>query len=85
MIGVERSIAGLKAAYAVDQLDIEYLQGAATKSVLLHGFGADKDNWTRIARHLVDEFNVIAIDLPGFGNTPVYRTRLRYSIPSHQT
>jgi pimeloyl-ACP methyl ester carboxylesterase len=54
----------------VDDLQIEYLQGGSGEPlVLLHGFGADKDNWTRIARHLVDEFNVIAIDLPGFGNS----------------
>lgn len=37
--------------------------------VLVHGFGANKDNWTRLARQLTDEFNVYAIDLPGHGDS----------------
>jgi len=36
--------------------------------VLLHGFGADKDNWTPYARHFTREYRVIAPDLPGFGD-----------------
>ena len=36
--------------------------------LLLHGFGADKDNWPRFARSLTDTYRVIAPDLPGFGN-----------------
>lgn len=35
--------------------------------VLLHGFGAEKDHWTRMAAHLTDRYHVIAPDLPGFG------------------
>jgi pimeloyl-ACP methyl ester carboxylesterase len=37
--------------------------------VLLHGFGADKDNWVRFVRHLPEEYRVIAIDLPGHGSS----------------
>lgn len=37
--------------------------------VLLHGFGADKYNWPRMARHLTGEYRVIAPDLPGFGDS----------------
>ncbi len=35
--------------------------------LLLHGFGADKDNFNRVARHLEQDFNVLQPDLPGFG------------------
>ncbi len=36
---------------------------------MLHGFGADKDNWTRFSRTLVEDYRVIAPDLPGFGDS----------------
>ena len=39
--------------------------GSGETAVLLHGFGGDKDNWTRFARHL--PMHVIIPDLPGFG------------------
>ena len=38
-------------------------------AVLLHGFGGDKDNWTRFSRTLVQDYRVIAPDLPGFGDS----------------
>jgi len=37
--------------------------------VLIHGFGANKDNWTRLAKEFKGEFNVYAIDLPGHGDS----------------
>jgi pimeloyl-ACP methyl ester carboxylesterase len=37
--------------------------------LLIHGFGGDKDNWTRFSRHLTDRYRVIALDLPGFGES----------------
>jgi len=36
--------------------------------VLVHGFGADKDNWTRMTQKLTG-FHVIAPDLPGHGDS----------------
>ena len=49
---------------------IPYLEtGTGEPLVLVHGFGADKDNFTSIARHLKDKHRVISIDLPGFGET----------------
>ncbi|MCK8044283.1 alpha/beta hydrolase [Shewanella sp. 1CM18E] len=71
MINAERSLSGLKVhKLKIDELDIEYLRGGSgTPLVLLHGFGADKDNWNRIANYLTAYFDVIAIDLPGFGNS----------------
>ena len=37
--------------------------------VMLHGFAASKENWIRFARHLTDQFHVVAIDLPGHGDS----------------
>jgi pimeloyl-ACP methyl ester carboxylesterase len=73
-IGLERSAAGLEAAnITVGELNIAYLRNSKANNgdtiVLVHGFGANKDNWTRIARELTDDFNVYAIDLPGHGDS----------------
>ncbi|WP_417567307.1 alpha/beta fold hydrolase [Marinobacter sp.] len=73
-IDLERSSAGLEpATVEVGNLDITYLrnQQAVTGDtiVMIHGFGANKDNWTRLAKHLTDDFNVYAIDLPGHGDS----------------
>lgn len=35
--------------------------------VLVHGFGADKDNFTRIAAYLTPHYRLLIPDLPGFG------------------
>ncbi|HEV8077850.1 MAG TPA: alpha/beta fold hydrolase, partial [Marinobacter sp.] len=71
-ISFERSTAGLEAAsVTLGELDIAFLRNAEMNSgdtlVMVHGFGANKDNWTRMARELTDTFNVYAIDLPGHG------------------
>jgi len=73
-IGLERSAAGLEAdTVTVGELEIAYLRNSEINNgdtiVLVHGFGANKDNWTRIARELTDDFNVYAIDLPGHGES----------------
>ncbi|RMJ04575.1 Lipase 3 precursor [Marinobacter litoralis] len=70
----ERSGAGLEASTInVGELDIAYLHNRETNNgdtvVLVHGFAANKDNWTRMAGELTDEFNVYAIDLPGHGDS----------------
>lgn len=47
-----------------------YLDGGSGEPlVLIHGFGADKDNWTRVARFLTPHYRVIAPDLQGFGES----------------
>ncbi|MDZ4163952.1 MAG: alpha/beta hydrolase [Smithellaceae bacterium] len=68
---VERSAGGLEQRQIeVKGLRIEYLEGGKGETlVLLHGFGANKDNWTRMAKHLTPHFRVIAPDLPGFGES----------------
>ncbi|MBH3339999.1 alpha/beta fold hydrolase [Pseudomonas mendocina] len=57
---------------AVHNLNIHYYQGGPASGetlVLLHGFAADKDNWLRFSRHLTQDHRVIALDLPGFGDS----------------
>ncbi|MBE0486576.1 alpha/beta hydrolase [Marinobacter sp.] len=73
-IGWERSSAGLETAeVTVGELDIAYLRSKEVIEgdtlVLIHGFGANKDNWTRLAKEFKGEFNVYAIDLPGHGDS----------------
>lgn len=73
-IGLERASSGLEAdTVAVSGLEIAYLRNREAVDgetiVMIHGFGANKDNWTRLASHLTDEFNVYAIDLPGHGDS----------------
>jgi pimeloyl-ACP methyl ester carboxylesterase len=73
-IGWERSSAGLETAeVTVGELDIAYLRSKEAVEgdtlVLIHGFGANKDNWTRLAKEFKGEFNVYAIDLPGHGDS----------------
>jgi abhydrolase domain-containing protein 6 len=67
----ERSRAGLEEkSVTVGDHTMVYLEGGEGPHVLLiHGFGADKDNWTRFARFLTDHYHVVAPDLPGFGES----------------
>ena len=68
---IERQRAGLSLRQlSVDNLNIHYYEGgpnAAQTILMVHGFAANKDNWLRFARHLSQDYRVIALDLPGFG------------------
>jgi len=70
-ISVERNLAGLSVnTLTIDDGDITYLEGGQGDTlVLLHGFGANKDNWVRLSKNLVNNYHIIAIDLPGFGDS----------------
>ena len=46
--------------------------------ILIHGFAANKENWVRFAAHLTDVFHVVAMDLPGHGES-VKDFNLRYA------
>lgn len=67
---MERTFSGLRLHQAqVDGMAMPYLEGGRGPTlVLIHGFAADKDNFTRIARHLVAHYHLIIPDLPGFGD-----------------
>lgn len=68
-MALERRISGLTRKRAqVDGFEMPYLEGGKGDVLLLiHGFGGDKDNFTRIARFLTPHYRVIIPDLPGFG------------------
>ncbi|MBK8956967.1 MAG: alpha/beta hydrolase [Proteobacteria bacterium] len=65
-----RRAAGLKQREVmVDGHRVPYLDGGHGEVLLLlHGFAANKDHWSMIARLLTPHFRVIAPDLPGFGD-----------------
>ncbi len=69
---VERSRANLqrKELVLADGTRIAYLEGGTgAPLVLVHGFGADKDNFTRVSRWLTPHYRVIVPDLVGFGES----------------
>lgn len=50
--------------------DVHYLEGGQGETiVLIHGIYARKEHWVEVARELVAEYHVIALDLPGFGDS----------------
>ncbi|HQR84472.1 MAG TPA: alpha/beta hydrolase [Polynucleobacter sp.] len=59
---------------AIDAGSISYLQGGQGPSVLLlHGLFGQKEQWTDMACALANQgFNVIAPDLPGYGQSSAY-------------
>jgi len=69
----EQQVAGLSSKQiTVGDLSIHYYEGGprdAETLLLVHGFGADKDNWLRFARYFTERYHVIALDLPGFGDS----------------
>ncbi|ARV17024.1 Lipase 1 [Curvibacter sp. AEP1-3] len=69
-LALERKRSGLELkSQAIEGFDIPYLEGGQGEVlVLVHGFGGDKDNFTRMARFLTPHFRVIQPDLPGFGD-----------------
>ena len=78
-----------RAGLTVHQVDvashrIQYLDsgGHGRPLLMLHGFAADYFSWPRMARHLGDDYRVIAPDLPGFGESSRIETA-SYDI-SHQ-
>ncbi|HLD68533.1 MAG TPA: alpha/beta hydrolase [Pseudomonas sp.] len=70
---VERQLAGLTLKQAqVGDLSIHYYEGGPANGetlLMIHGFGANKDNWLRFAKHFTSRYHVIALDLPGFGDS----------------
>ncbi len=68
----ERRLAGLerKEITLAGGLRYVYLEGGqGAPLLLLHGFGANKDNFTRVAKYLTPHFRVIIPDHAGFGES----------------
>jgi pimeloyl-ACP methyl ester carboxylesterase len=56
----------------VNDLSIHYYQGGPSNGetiLMVHGFAASKDNWLQFARYFTEDYQVIALDLPGFGDS----------------
>ncbi|MCG9873865.1 MAG: alpha/beta hydrolase [Leptospiraceae bacterium] len=72
-IGLERSKADLsKKAVQVDEFKMVYLEGGNLQGetiLFVHGFGADKDNWTRMSKYFAKDYHLVLVDLPGFGES----------------
>jgi pimeloyl-ACP methyl ester carboxylesterase len=68
-IGLDRRLSGLRRhCLQVGSASMPYLEGGSgAVIVLVHGFGGDKDNFTRAARYLTKSYRVLIPDLPGFG------------------
>jgi pimeloyl-ACP methyl ester carboxylesterase len=70
-VGLERWRSNLEEKRVkVGDFEVAYLEGGRGPTALLvHGFGGDKEHWTRFARQLTDQYHVVAVDLPGFGES----------------
>jgi pimeloyl-ACP methyl ester carboxylesterase len=71
-IDSERKLSGLelKQINLPGELNYVYLEGGKGEPlVLLHGFGANKDNFIRVARFLTPHYRVIIPDHIGFGES----------------
>jgi len=71
MINAARSKAGLtKNEIKIDDHTIVYLEGGKGPTILLlHGYTANKDNWTRFAGYLTKDYHVVIPDIPGYGES----------------
>lgn len=70
-ISISRRLLGLsRREVAIDGINLVYLEGGQGEPlVLLHGLGADKDNFLLVASKLRQQFRLIVPDLPGFGES----------------
>jgi pimeloyl-ACP methyl ester carboxylesterase len=70
-IWMQRHSGGLeKKTVKVQDHQIVYLEGGKGDTILLlHGFTANKDVWTQFAKFLTPHYHVIALDLPGCGES----------------
>jgi pimeloyl-ACP methyl ester carboxylesterase len=73
LIGLERRRARLVAGRMPTRFgDVVYLSGGNPSGetiLLVHGIGGSKDHFTRVAAGLTSKHRVVAVDLPGFGES----------------
>ncbi len=84
MMASERAKAGLALkTLNVNGKSISVLESerdpAKPTIVLIHGFAANKESWVRFSRYLTDGFHVVAMDLPGHGDS-VKNLNLSYDL-----
>jgi len=82
-VSAEQTLAGLTVkTIKITEGEVSYLEGGSGETLLLlHGFGANKDNWNRMAMHLSSDFHIIAPDLPGFGDS-FKDSSIDYDVPA---
>lgn len=73
-VKLDRKISGLTLkSQEISDGTLFYTEGGSDSNgetiLLVHGFSADKDHWTRFAKNLVDDYRVIAVDLAGHGDS----------------
>ena len=87
-VNAERSRSGLDhKTVVIGDETWHYLEGGPEEAevvLLLHGFGGDKDNWTRFSNHITGSYRVIAPDLPGFGESAQHPD-WDYSLPPQRS
>lgn len=68
---LQRGLAGMdQKQVQIPGFDLAYIEnGAGEPLVLVHGIGADKDNFTPVAGLIKSLGRTIALDLPGFGES----------------
>jgi pimeloyl-ACP methyl ester carboxylesterase len=77
VIAVRRSRAGFDHRWVqVQDWNLPYLvskhSGDEQETLLLvHGFGDNKDSFLDLAEGLTDDYRIVAVDLPGFGETAI--------------
>jgi abhydrolase domain-containing protein 6 len=71
LVALNRGLSGLsERIVTVGGHRIHYLEGGEGETVLLlHGIFAEKDHWVEFSRQLTPHYRVIALDLPGFGES----------------
>ncbi|WP_295748177.1 alpha/beta fold hydrolase [Undibacterium sp.] len=81
-INGERALASVQKKHiSVGEFELSYLEGGQGDTVfLIHGFESNKDIWIRFAAQLTQHYHVIAIDLPGHGDSTILMTQ-SYSVP----
>ncbi len=82
-VKLQRGLAGMTAKQvSIPGFDIAYIEsGEGEPLVMVHGIGADKDNFTPVAGLIKGLGRSIAVDLPGFGDSSKPENG-DYSIPA---
>ncbi len=73
VLAQERTLAGLESkTIKTEDITFAYSEGGpknAPTVLLIHGFSGSRDNWNRVAHKLTKKYHVVAVDLPGHGDT----------------